>query len=65
VLHASPDAPAVDVYVDGTKAITDLAFGSIADYTPVTAGNHAIRVCATGRTGSAGPSPRSTGSSAA
>ena len=50
VLHASPDAPAVDVYVDGAKAITDLAFGSITDYTPVTAGNHAIKVCATGST---------------
>jgi len=33
VLHASPDAPAVDVYVDGARAITDLAFGSITDYT--------------------------------
>ncbi len=50
VLHASPDAPAVDVYVDGAKAITDLAFGSITDYTPVAAGNHAIKVCATGST---------------
>lgn len=50
VLHASPDAPAVDVYVDGAKAITDLAFGSITDYTPVAAGSHAIKVCATGST---------------
>lgn len=50
VLHGSPDAPAVDVYVDGTKAITVLAFGTITDYTPVPAGNHAIKVCATGST---------------
>jgi hypothetical protein len=55
VLHASPDAPAVDVYVDGAKAITGLAFGQIAPtaapgYVPVPAGNHAIKVCATGST---------------
>jgi hypothetical protein len=50
VLHGSPDAPAVDVYVDGTKAITALAFGHITDYTPVPAGDHAIKVCATGST---------------
>jgi len=55
VLHASPDAPAVDVYVDGAKAISGLAFGQIAPstapgYVPLTAGNHAIKVCATGST---------------
>ena len=55
VLHASPDAPAVDVYVDGAKAITGLAFGQIAPsaapgYVPVPAGDHAIKVCATGST---------------
>lgn len=50
VLHGSPDAPAVDVYVDGAQAITALAFGKISDYTPVPAGNHAVKVCATGST---------------
>ncbi len=50
VLHGSPDAPAVDVYVDDTTAVTDLGFGSITDYTPVAAGSHAIKVCATGST---------------
>lgn len=55
VLHASPDAPAVDVYVDGAKAISGLAFGQIAPttapgYAQVAAGDHAIKVCATGST---------------
>ncbi len=50
VLHGSPDAPAVDVYVDGNRAITGLAFGKITDYTPVPAGDHAIKVCASGST---------------
>jgi hypothetical protein len=44
VLHASPDAPAVDIYVDGSKAVSNLAFGSITDYVSVSAGNHAIKV---------------------
>jgi hypothetical protein len=44
VLHASPDAPAVDVYVDGSEAISNLAFGSITDYVSLPAGNHAIKV---------------------
>jgi hypothetical protein len=56
VLHASPDAPAVDVYLDGTKAITGLAFGQMAPalstggYIDVAAGDHAVKVCATGST---------------
>jgi hypothetical protein len=56
VLHASPDAPAVDVYLDGTKAITGLAFGEMAPalstggYIDVAAGDHAVKVCATGST---------------
>jgi hypothetical protein len=56
VLHASPDAPAVDVYLDGAKAITGLAFGQMAPalatggYIDVAAGDHAVKVCATGST---------------
>ena len=48
VVHGSPDAPAVDVYVDGKKAITALAFGKASDYQPVTAGRHDFQVYATG-----------------
>ena len=48
VLHASPDAPAVDVYVDGTKALTAVPFGTISAYLTVPAGPHHIQVYATG-----------------
>jgi len=48
VVHGSPDAPAVDVYVDGKKAITALAFGKASDYQSVTAGRHDFQVYATG-----------------
>ena len=32
VAHASPDAPNVDVWVNGAVAISDLAFGDVTDY---------------------------------
>jgi hypothetical protein len=50
VLHASPDAPEVDIHLDGAPVgdpLAALAFGAISPYVPVPAGPHAIRVCAT------------------
>ena len=46
VLHASPDAPAVDIFLDGQKAVTNLAFDSITDYVNVPAGEHTVKVFA-------------------
>ena len=50
VLHASPDAPAVDVYADGTKVLSDVPFGTISDYLSVPAGDHQVQVFAAGTT---------------
>ena len=52
VLHASPDAPAVDVHLDGepVSALTDVPFGAISDYLTIPAGSHQIEVFATGTT---------------
>lgn len=52
VLHASPDAPAVDVYLDDTivGALTNVPFGTISDYLAIPAGDHNIKVYATGST---------------
>ncbi len=52
VLHASPDAPAVDVYLDDdiVDALTNVPFGAISDYLKVPAGAHNIKVYATGTT---------------
>lgn len=44
VLHGSPDAPAVDVFVDGNKKIPNLAFGNITDYVTLPAGAHNVKV---------------------
>jgi len=46
VLHASPDAPAVDIYADGTEILSDVPFGVISEYLEVPAGDHQIQVFA-------------------
>lgn len=44
VAHASPDAPAVDVYVDGAKAVSGLSFRSVTQYLEVPTGTREIAV---------------------
>ena len=49
VLHASPDAPAVDVYVDGNKVgapLEGLEFGDLSTYVSLPAGTYDLKVCA-------------------
>lgn len=53
VIHASPDAPAVDVFVDGTAALTNVAFPAISDYLDVPAGARRIQVAPAGAGASA------------
>jgi hypothetical protein len=45
----SPDAPNVDVYVDGGDAVlTDVPFGTISDYLEVPAGDRQVEITAAG-----------------
>lgn len=44
VVHASPNAPAVDVLVDGVKVLESLPFREYSEYLPLSAGSHEIRV---------------------
>jgi hypothetical protein len=48
VIHASPDAPAVDVYVDGSLALEGLAFGAASGWVALPAGVHQVQVTASG-----------------
>lgn len=48
VVHASPDAPPVDVFVDGARALTNLAFGESAGYVTLPSGWHAVAVVPAG-----------------
>jgi hypothetical protein len=52
VLHASPDAPAVDIYIDDAivEGWTNVPFGTISDYLDVPAGDYNFKVFATGTT---------------
>jgi len=48
VVHASPDAPNVDVYADGARVLADVPFGAASDYLDVPAGPHNFQVFAAG-----------------
>ena len=50
VVHASPDAPAVDVLVDGAVALTAVPFEAASAYLAVPAGARNIQVRASGTT---------------
>jgi len=49
VAHMSPDAPNVDVYVDGgDPVLSDVAFGAVSDYLDLSAGEHDVEITAAG-----------------
>lgn len=50
VVHASPDAPNVDVWVDGETVLTDVPFAAVSDYLALPAGTYNVQVSATGST---------------
>ncbi|MEF8812881.1 MAG: DUF4397 domain-containing protein [Halovenus sp.] len=51
VIHLSPDAPSVDVLVDGSEALTDVAFGDISDYLALDPGTYTVTITAAGDPG--------------
>lgn len=44
VMHASPDAPAVDVYVNGNVVLSDVPFKAISDYLMLDAGSYDLGI---------------------
>jgi hypothetical protein len=50
VVHASPDAPAVDVLVNGGVAFSNAPFKGITDYAPLDPGTYNVKVVPTGAT---------------
>ncbi|PRO65971.1 DUF4397 domain-containing protein [Alkalicoccus urumqiensis] len=55
VLHASPDAPEVDVYVNGDAAVEGAAFKDITDYLELPAGDHDVAIFPAGEGGEGDP----------
>ena len=47
-IHASPDAPAVDVWVDGSMAFQGLRFKDYTDYASLPAGSHTLSIVVSG-----------------
>jgi len=49
-VHISPDAPAVDIRIDGQtqRLFSNVAFGQATDYAEVTRGDYTIQILATG-----------------
>jgi hypothetical protein len=50
VVHASPDAPAVDVWVDGSVAFSNAPFKGITDYASLSPATYNVQVTPTGAT---------------
>lgn len=48
VAHMSPGAPKVDITVDGTTVVTDLAFKNVSPYFVLEPGTHQVEVSPTG-----------------
>ena len=47
-VHSSPDAPAVDVIVDGAPVAHNIAFGAATEYMSFPSGEHQVQVVPTG-----------------
>lgn len=47
-VHASPDAPAVDIVVDGAVVASDLAFGQATDFLAVSPSQHQVQFVPSG-----------------
>ncbi|GAX90680.1 DUF4397 domain-containing protein [Effusibacillus lacus] len=55
VVHASPDAPAADVYVDGKPAITGLVFKQATGYLSLSPGRHEVKIYPSSARGKGNP----------
>ena len=49
-LHASPNAPAIDIYINEKKAVSNLPYGSLAGYAALPASLHKIETYPAGQT---------------
>lgn len=50
VAHLSPDAPNVDVWVDGSVVLADVPYQAVSGYLPVPPGSYRVQVTPTGLT---------------
>jgi hypothetical protein len=55
VAHASPDAPAVDVYINDRKTLSNLSFKKITAYTALDAGTYTVKIFPVSANGQGNP----------
>ncbi len=48
VAHFSPDAPNVDVFVDGDQVLSDVAYGDVSPYLGIEPGTYTVAITAAG-----------------
>ena len=48
VAHLSPDAPAVDIWVDGSRVLENVPFKAVSDYLSLKPGEHKVQVSPAG-----------------
>lgn len=49
-LHASPNSPAVDIYLNDTKLVENLSYEEFTEYLSVTPGNYTVKIYPAGNT---------------
>ncbi|MFC4776850.1 DUF4397 domain-containing protein [Paenibacillus sp. GCM10023252] len=55
IVHASPDAPNVDVYVNGDAVLKDVPYKAASDYLSLAPGSYDVKVFAAGKNGEGDP----------
>lgn len=60
IVHASPDAPAVDIFLDTKPAVEGVKFKDATDFLQVPAGSHQVEVYAAGTKGTKEPVVKAT-----
>src|SRR6056297_2473613 len=48
VAHLSPDAPNVDVYLDGDAVLEDVPYRTVSDYLDIASGSYEVMITAAG-----------------
>lgn len=49
IVHAAPDVGTVDVFMDGTRILSNFQFGTVTGYIPLPAGTHSIQAALIGK----------------
>lgn len=53
MLHAIPDAPQVDVFVNGQKTVSRAGFKSVSEYMPLPSGSKLFKIAISSKTDAA------------